>query len=136
MPDANQAKDVRTVSCEVVKTDASRRLVFGFAVVCKIDGEDYYDLQDEHIPEDVALDAFLDFAKSARTAKEMHDGESVGMHPFIFPLTTDIAAALEIETSKTGVLVGAQFDEERFAKFESGEFTGFSIGGSGFTVEE
>lgn len=129
-------KPICSISCEVIKTDASRRLVFGLAIVCKVDGEDYYDLQDEHIPEDVMLDAALDFAKSARVAKEMHEGDPVGMFPFIFPLTTEIAKALEIETAKTGMLVAMQPDVDRFELFEKGDLTGFSVGGRGLVVDE
>lgn len=129
-------KPMRAIHCETVKVDAGRRLVFGFGIVCKVDGEEYFDLQDEHIPEDVMLDASLDFAKSARVAKEQHDGEPVGMYPFIFPLTAEIAKALELETRKTGMLVAAQFDAETFARFESGELTGFSIAGAGMVIEE
>lgn len=124
------------ISCDVVKTDAARRLVFGFAIVCKESGEDYYDLQSQNIPEPVMFDASLDFAQNCGVAKEMHEGGQVGTYPFIFPLTTEIAAALEIVTKRTGLLVAAQFDEERFAKFESGELTSFSIGGSGMVIEE
>lgn len=128
-------RSLSSVYCEVVKTDSSRRLVFGFAVVCKLDGEDYFDLHGDHIPEEVALDAFLDFAKNSRVALEMHGGDPVGMHPFIFPLTAEVAKAMEIETRKTGIIIGAQVDEERFAKFESGELRGFSIAGRGFGRE-
>jgi hypothetical protein len=124
------------ISCEVVKTEASRRLVFGFAIVSKVNGADYYDLQDEHIPEGVMLDAALDFAKSARVALEQHQGDQVGTMPFIFPLTTEIAQALGIETAKTGMIVAMQADDATFKRFESGELTGFSIGGRGITVDE
>lgn len=132
----DQLKPIRSISCDVIKTDASRRLVFGLAIVCKVDGEDYYDLQGEHIPEGVMFDAALEFAKSARVAKEMHAGDQVGMFPFIFPLTTEVAEALNITTTKTGMLVAMQADPEQFERFETGELTGFSIGGSGLVVEE
>jgi len=126
----------RAVRCEVVKTDASKRLVFGFAIICKRSGVEFTDLQTQLIPEDVMFDASLGFAKNSRVAKDMHSGEPVGSYPFIFPLTTEIAAALEIKTEKTGLLVAGQFNEEVFAKFESGELTSFSIAGNGLVVEE
>ena len=132
-----EAEDaINTVSCEVVKMDASRRLVFGFAVVSKIDGEDYYDRHGDHIPEDEVLNASLAFAKSAAPANVNHRGPDVGSHPFVFPLTTEIAKSLGIETSRTGLLIGQQVDPETFAKFESGELRAFSIEGVAVPEEQ
>ncbi len=133
----DEAEDeINTVSCEVVKMDASRRLVFGFAVVSKIDGEDYYDRHGDHIPEDEVLNASLAFAKSAAPANVNHRGPDVGSHPFVFPLTTEIAKSLGIETSRTGLLIGQQVDPETFAKFESGELRAFSIEGVAVPEEQ
>lgn len=123
------------ISCEVVKTDASRRLVFGYLLVCKVDGEDYRDLDGSTMPEDVMLDAALDWAKSVKPADVMHAGDDVGTHPFLFPMTTEIAKAYGIDApSKTGLLVAQQVDAATFERFESGELKGFSVDGGG-TVE-
>jgi len=48
---------------------------------------------------------------------------------FLFPLTSELAKAFEIKTERTGVMVGIKPSPEVLAKFESGEYTGFSIGG-------
>lgn len=122
------------ISCAVVKTVPERRLVFGYAIVCKDGGEDYRDTDGTHIPEDVMLDAALDWAKSVKPADAMHDGNDVGTHPFLFPLTTEVAKAFGIETAKTGLLVAQQVDEATFARFEAGELRGFSVEASA-TVE-
>lgn len=114
---------------EVQKVDASLGLVFGFAMVCKVDGEPYFDLQDEHIPEDVMLKGSLAFMQGARTAKEMHAGAPVGTVIYAFPLTTDIAKSLGIETKKTGLLVAMRPSQDVLAKFVDGSYKGFSIGG-------
>lgn len=116
---------------EVVKTDASRRLVFGFAVVCKEGGADYRDSDGSHIPESVMLDGALDWARGVKPADAMHDGQEIGTHPFLFPLTTEIAKAFGIQTTRTGLLVGQQVEAETFKRFESGELRGFSIEASG-----
>lgn len=113
----------------VVKVDETLGLVFGFAIVSKKDGADYYDLQDDHIPEDAMLKASLDFMENSRVAKEMHSGDPAGNVVFAFPLTTDIAAALDIVTKQTGLLIAMRPAPGMLAKFKSGEFTGFSIGG-------
>ncbi len=116
---------------EILKVDESLGLVFGFAIICKVDGEDHFDLQADHIPEGVMLKGSLDFAKGKRVAKEMHQGESVGDVVFMFPLTSEIAASLNIVTKHTGLLIAMQPDDpEVLRKFATGEYTGFSIGGT------
>lgn len=113
----------------VLKVDDSLGLVLGWAIVCKHEGEDYYDLQDDLIPESSMLEAAVDFMSGARTAKEMHKGEAIGSIVFAFPLTGEIAKAFGIETATTGLMVAMKPSPDVLEKFKSGEFTGFSIGG-------
>jgi hypothetical protein len=123
---------------KVAKVDEGHGLVFGYAIVCKKDGQDYFDLQDDHIPEDAMLDASVDYMIKYRTAKEMHlpDGALPGSVVFAFPLTTDIAKAFGIETKTTGLMIGMKPDDPAvLAKFKSGEYTGFSMGGTRVTDE-
>lgn len=138
---------VQKIECSVCKVDAKLGLVFGFALICKIDGEPYYDrgsldeetgdVVSDHVSEDEMLTATTDFMKSARIANEMHtEGDRSGTVVHSFPLTTDIAKALDIETSKTGWLVAVQPDADMLAKFVSGEFTGFSIEGTAERTRE
>lgn len=121
---------------EVVKVDESLGLVLGYAIVCKVDGEDYFDVQGDHIPEDAMLAAALDFMQESRVAKEMHAGEQVGQVVFAFPLTTEVAKAFGIRCKKTGLLVAMKPDADVLAKFKDGTYTGFSIGGSRVKDEE
>jgi hypothetical protein len=121
---------------DIVKVDESLGLVFGFAIVCKKDGEDYYDVQDDHIPEDAMMKAAADFMENSRVAKEMHVGDQKGGVIFAFPLTTEIAKALGIETEQTGLLIAMKPPPEVLSKFKSGEYTGFSIGGRRVEDEE
>lgn len=124
-----------TTQCEFVKVDEELGLVFGFAVICKQGGEEYYDVQGDHITEAALLPAATDFAKHSRVSTDMHARVSPGVPEpdgdvvFMFPLTTEIAAALDIETPTTGLLVAMQPSGDVLAKFKSGEYTGFSIGG-------
>lgn len=135
---------------QVLKVDSALGLVFGWAIVCKENGEDYYDLNidregalkgervPEHIPEETMLKAALDFVENTdRPGNEMHKGPAVGQHVFVFPMTTDIAKALDIETKKTGMLIAYKPPADVLAKFQSGDYTGFSIEGwSGGEVHE
>lgn len=115
----------------VAKVSDELGLVFGYAIVCKKDGEAYYDLHGDHIPEDTMLEAATDFMERSRTALEMHKGEKKGTIVFAFPLTSEVAKSLDIKAPKTGLLIAMRPDsEEILAKFRSGEYTGFSIGGA------
>ena len=122
----------------VCKVDEKLGLVFGYAMVCKIDGERHFDLQGDHIPEDTMLRVLSKFMASEKVvAKEMHTGEQIGTYLFAFPMTTEIAKSLDIQVKQTGALVAMKPDNaETLAKFASGEFTGFSIGGSNAVYED
>lgn len=109
--------------------DAEHGLVFGFGIVCTENGVDYFDVQEDNIPEKSMLKAAADFAATARPGNEMHTGPDSGQHVFLFPLTAEIAKALGITTKKTGLLLGYKPTPEVLAKFKSGEYTGFSIEG-------
>lgn len=122
--------------CEIAKVDNELGLVFGWAIVCKVNGEDYYDFQDDHIPEDTMLRESMDFMINHRVNKVMHAGEPVGVIAFGFPVTQDTAKAFGMPLNKTGFIIAAKTDPESFAKFQSGEFTGFSIGGARGIDEE
>ena len=124
---------------EFCKVDDSLGIVLGWAIVCKQDGQEYYDLHGDHIPEDAMLEASVDFMENSRVAKDMHrqDGELPGSVVFAFPMTEDIAKAFNIETNKTGLMIAMKPDSpEILEKFRSGEYTGFSIGGKRVEDEE
>lgn len=117
-------------TCDVMKVSEELGLVFGFAVICKRDGVEYFDLQDDHIPEQAMLEASTDFMSDTnRTQGDMHKTED-GQVVFAFPLTTEIADALAIKTRDTGLLVAIRPSKTVLQKFKSGEYTGFSIGGT------
>ena len=127
----------------VLKVDDELGLVFGWAIVCKRDGADYWDLQNDHIPEDSMLSASLDFALSGAYAKEMHAGDVNGSVAFLFPMTAEIAKAFSIETTTTGLMIAMRpGTPDMLAKFRPGPngeppvYTGFSIGGSRIKDEE
>jgi hypothetical protein len=118
------------IDAEVAKVDESLGLVFGFAIVSKDQGVPYVDVQDDHIPEQAMLKAALRFVEHNNSvAKEMHRGDQIGTVPFVFPMTSDIAKSLDIDTDQTGLLIGMKPSREVLGKFAKGEYTGFSIGG-------
>lgn len=123
---------------EVAKVDDELGLVFGFAIVCTENGEPYYDVQGDHIPEDSMMKALADFMENSRVAKEMHAGEQIGGITFAFPLTLEVAKAMGLgDVQKTGAMIAMKPDSpEVLEKFRSGEYTGFSIGGRRLEDEE
>lgn len=135
---------------DVVNVDEEHGIVFGFAIVCKKDGEDYYDLnvdlegvhKGKRVPEHITEDAMFKAAAEAAElgvqmpGNDMHAGDDTGAYWFMFPLTTEIAKALDIETPRTGLLVGYKPEADILAKFKDGTYTGFSIEGARVEYEE
>lgn len=131
-----------TSTVDFLKVDEDLGLILGFAIVCTEDGEPYFDLQGDHIPEDAMLKATTDFMKNARVACSMHARDEAGNVVqdgaviYAWPMTAEIAASLEITTKRTGLLVGIAPDNpETLAKARRGEYRGFSIGGARGTDE-
>lgn len=127
------------VNTSICKVNDELGLVFGWAIVCKKDGVDYFDLQDDHIPEDAMLKASTDFMLNSRMAKDMHkeDGELPGSIVFAFPMTTEVAKSFGIETTQTGLMIAMKPDSaEILEKFQDGTYTGFSIGGTRIDSED
>lgn len=114
----------------LLKASKTLGIVFGYAIVSKVDGADYYDLQGDHITEDAMAKAAADFMMESRAGKIMHVGPIVADVPFLFPLTEEIGKALDITAKRHGLLIGFKpRDPAILDKFASGELTGFSIGG-------
>lgn len=127
------------LAARVTKVDSALGLVFGWAIVCKIDGEPYFDLNidrdtgkrvPEHIPENAMLKASTDFMLNSRVGNEMHDGPDTGTYVFAWPLTEEIAKAMGIQSAQTGLMIAYKPTPEVLKKFEDGTYRGFSIEGS------
>lgn len=128
---------MKTTRCNITKVDKTLGLVMGYAIICKENGEDYFDVQGDHIPEDAMLEAAADFMENSRVAGEMHKGEEGGSVVFAWPMTTEIAKSFSIKTDKTGLMIAMKpKKKETLEKFANGEYTGFSIGGKRITDEE
>lgn len=128
-----------------LKVEETLGLIIGFACICEVDGEPYYDTGEtvdgvrfrDHIPPEAMLKAAAEFMKNSRMAGVMHerdgDGQpvSAGNVLFAFPMTAEIAASLDMTTKRTGLLVGLVPDDpEALDKAREGLYRGFSIGGA------
>lgn len=134
----------RLAVSKVLKVDEGEGIVYGWAVVSKVNGEDYFDLNIDHdgqhagkrvpenVPEMTLAKCALGFVDSGAPGNEMHEGPDRGDFPFVMPMTTELFKGLfgDIEPPKTGLIVGYRPPADVLAKFRSGEYSGFSIEGS------
>lgn len=114
---------------EVVKVDSKLGIVFGWGMVTKVRDEDYYDTDNQHAPCAEMLKATTVFMKGERLNNAEHSAKDEGRVIHSFPLTPDIAKSMGIQTEIFGWMVGVQPEPAALKKFESGEYTGFSIEG-------
>lgn len=120
-----------------IKYNKKLGLIFGWAIISKMDGEEYFDLQGDHIPEDAMLEAATEFMLKRRTMKLMHQGEAKGEVVFAWPLTEETAKAMGIETNTTGLMIAVKPTSKKLIEAaENGELQGFSIGGARIIDEE
>ena len=120
----------------VCKVDAELGLVFGWAVCCSKAGEPYTDLQGHQIPENAMLKAATAFMEESRRALQQHGTQTAGRVIFAWPLTEEISQAFRIASDLHGLMIGMKCDPETLAKFQSGEYRGFSIGGLATELED
>lgn len=116
---------------EISKVSDELGIIFGYAIVCKENGEDYVDLQDEHVPESAMMKASAKYMAGERRAKLMHDKVAYdGRVIYALPMTTELADALGIQVKKTGLIIGLKPDNpDTLQLAKEGRLTGFSIGG-------
>ena len=109
-------------------------LIGGFFVVSKVDGEQYFDLQGDHIPINVIAKAVM-AGNGNLPALEMHKGTAKGKMVFAMPVWED--GPLTHKSGKEGMYGMFKFEDEEVAKkFASGEYEGFSIGGQVLASED
>lgn len=121
-----------TEKMTVSKVDKSNRLVFGWGMVCTKNGENYFDTDNQHFPEELTIKAWVDFMKEARVHKAMHAGDQVGEVVFAFPATEEIMKSLGLQIGEqSGVIVGVHVgSDDVLNKFHDGDYKGFSVGGA------
>lgn len=125
-----------SATARVAKLSDELGLVFGWALTTKADGVDYFDLQGDNVTEDDLIKIAAEWMSDGGAADTMHDREQDGRAVFCMPMTTEVAKAVYGdkvggELGTYGLLVAIKPSAEDFAKFKSGELTGFSIDGTG-----
>lgn len=125
-----------SATARVAKLSDELGLVFGWALTTKANGVDYFDLQGDAILEDDLIKIAAEWMSDGGAADTMHDREQDGRAVFCMPMTTEVAKAVYGESiggelGTYGLLVAIKPSAEDFAKFKTGELTGFSIDGTG-----
>jgi hypothetical protein len=123
---------------EVKKFSEDKQIVFGWASVTDLDGNPVVDLQGDILESDVLEKAAYDYVLNSREAGDMHRvHRGIGKVVESVVLTKEKASAmgLELPGGKVGWWIGMHIDNpDVWAKVKSGEYTAFSIGGSGVRV--
>lgn len=124
---------LKSLFVPAVKIDGAEEmgLVFGWAMVNSVKGEDYFDLQGDYIDPQSMLKAAVNFMATSRAQDTMHDYKKDGEVVLAWALTPETAKAFGINTDTYGLMIAVKPSPEVLAKFKTGELTGFSIAGFG-----
>lgn len=121
---------------ELDKVDAVRKIAYGFAYVCKKDGETVVDHSGQTWDIAEVEKTAHQFVCDCRVGGESHitKGGATLVESVVF--TKELQKALGIDLGLEGWLVGFKItDEALLEKVQKGELSMFSIGGFG-TIEE
>lgn len=121
------------VGASFLKVDSERRRVFGIALEANRE-----DIQGDIVSDLDLEDASCRAVLKGTAAGVMHEKtDGIGKLCASFPLTAEIQKALDIDLGGRSVwLVGLQIDDaDTWQAVKDGEFSGFSIGGTGTRKE-
>ena len=123
--------DKKNLTGKILKVDLVKKVVYGWAYVCKEAGEEVIDHSGDVIAPEELEKAAHQFVVDCRIGKVMHAGETQAeMVESVF-FSEELQKALGIDLGKVGWFIGMRIDdEELMTKIEKGELSMFSIGGS------
>lgn len=133
---ADKKKNIFKADIEVTEVNESLGIVFGWGMITNINNEPYYDLDNQCFSNDLMVKATSEFMESDRISNDSHSTSDIGLVVHSFPLSKDIADSMGIFSNINGWMVGVKPTADILAKFVSGEYTGFSIEGSGQFEDE
>ncbi|MDD2731383.1 MAG: ChaB family protein [Candidatus Portnoybacteria bacterium] len=124
---------------DITKTDEDQRLVFGWLSVAKdSNGNSIVDLQDDIIDTEELEKAAIEYALESREAGQSHV-KTTGIGKMVMSIVTtkEIQKAIGIPKGivPEGWFIGYKIiDDETWDLVKSGDYKGFSIGGTGKRV--
>lgn len=120
---------------EIVAKSEDQQLVFGWASVASIGGEDVVDKQGDIIPEDELEKAAYDYVLYCRQQGDMHERMGVGQLIESMVFTKQKQDVLGIDLGMAGWFCGFYVtDKETWGLIKSGERPEFSVGGRAVRV--
>jgi broad specificity phosphatase PhoE len=125
-----------SIPFDVVAKVDDQQLVFGWASIASVGGEDVVDKQGDIIPEDELEKAAYDYVLYCRQQGDMHERAGVGRLVESMVFTLQKQAVLNVDLGMVGWFVGFRVDcPETWAKVKSGTLPEFSIGGKAIREE-
>jgi Putative phage serine protease XkdF/Phage Mu protein F like protein len=122
---------------DVLKVDADKQLVFGWASVVEKNGVAIIDKQGDIIPVDELEGAAYDFVIHSRDQGDMHAKRRQGTIVESMMFTKEKQTALGIDLGQVGWWVGFKVtDPDLWAAHKRGERPEFSIGGAAVPVDQ
>lgn len=123
-------------TCTVVKFDADKQLIFGWASISTEGGEDVIDKQGDIIPTAELENAAYDFVLYHRTQGDMHERMGVGRMVESMMFTVEKQQAMGIDLGMEGWWVGFKVDDPGvWKRIKEGVLPEFSIGGKATRVD-
>ncbi|MDD5034118.1 MAG: XkdF-like putative serine protease domain-containing protein [Methylococcaceae bacterium] len=125
----------QTITFDIAKVDAAKRLVFGWASLSvNSEGEQVTDLQKDLIDPEELESAAYDFVLHSREAGEMHEGEAdkgILIESFMVDSgKLEKMGLVGYATPQVGWWLGFKVSEDTFKKVQDGKLRMFSIQGS------
>ena len=116
---------------QILKTEPSQQVVYGWGSVSLADGDLVTDLQGDQIEPDELERAVIEFMLDYRTSGVMHEGGAVGVVVASLVTTPDIVRAFGLSPDlPVGWILGVKVrDPHVWASIVSGELKAFSIQG-------
>lgn len=119
-----------SVPFKVEKADEEQRLIFGWASVATVSGQEVVDRQGDIIPVEELERAAYDFVLNSRTHGHMHETKGTGRLIESCVFSAEKQRALGIDLQKEGWWVGFIVEnDDIWAAIKRGELPEFSIGG-------
>lgn len=117
---------------QIIKTEPSQQVVYGWGSVSFADGDLVTDLQGDQIEPDELERAVTEFMLDYRASGVMHEGDAVGAVVASLVTTPDIVRAFGLSPDlPVGWILGVKVRDPRvWASIVSGELKAFSIQGT------
>lgn len=124
--------DEIALTAKISKLNDDLGLVYGHAFAASLDGgtTPHVDYQEDAIDPDFVKTA-MEFMEDGGPTDVNHDCEADGRIVFAWPLIPEVNEALGIKSDVIGLAIAVKPSPETYAKFKSGELTGFSLYGTG-----